>query len=173
MSKFVIPQFGFAMIFPHSFISGHFCFPQKISYSKSSLYIVPSSGLKHLYLRDPENICNPAIAKIIKTKIIIRKVSKSWGRAENKALNNTFKSLIEDIVRNGLKTRNVLKLLKSNELDYYFWLKRFKRFGIWALTTIIKSNIFHVSRIYAFLWNIKPNPMIFKNISTVYIHKKI
>ena len=80
--------------------------------------------------------------------------------AEKSEVKIILSDFMLDIVLSGLNTLKTLKELKLLLLPP-------KRWGSQAVITIIKSKIFHPSLRYAFLFNINPNPIILRLISTV------
>ena len=127
--------------------------------------INPVVASKHRFLVNPANNCNPAIAKTNKKNKTTITESKINLKAPNNVVNKTLKAFIEDIVLKGLKT------LKDRN-TFKFTLLLFKRYGIYPVVMIVKSNIFHASLKYEFLFKIKPNPTIFSIISIVYSIRK-
>jgi|APSaa5957512535_1039671.scaffolds.fasta_scaffold25783_2 hypothetical protein len=66
--------------------------------------------LKHLFLRTPDKIYDPAIENVRKKPARIVNVSPKSGNAEIRATINTLRPLILEIVLRGLNTLNALKL---------------------------------------------------------------
>lgn len=68
--------------------------------------------------------------------------------------------MTDDIVLKGLSTRS-----ERNALNYKPELET--KYGIYAVTITVKSNIFHKSLRYELLLKIKPIAIIFKTASNV------